>query len=321
MCTSLSFHAAHHLFGRNLDLEYRYNEAVVVTPRHFSLFDSKEHPALIGTATVFEGYPLYYDAMNEHGLCAAALNFTHSAVYHKPNKEKVNVPHYNVIAKILSVCKNTHEAKRFCQNLNITDEPFDDSLPVSKLHWMVADKYGCFVIESEVDGLNVKENPIGVLTNEPPFEYHLQNLKKYINLSPVSKDKNMWGGFEICSDSRGMGAVGLPGDCSSESRFVRAAFGLANSYRPEDDTETVTQFFHLLGSVEFVSGLVRIDGKIDRTQYSSCYDTETLSYYYKTYDDMRIHTLGLCECDIDSSRLIQHPLSFTAHFDHINRKP
>ena len=175
MCTALSFHAAHHLFGRNLDLEYRYNEAAVIAPRRFPLFASSEHYAILGTATVIDKYPLYYDAMNEHGLCAAALNFTHSTRYFPPAKDKTNVPHYDVIAKILCECKNTHEAREFCKNLNITDEPFDDSLPVSKLHWIIADKYGCFTLESEQDGLHAKDNPIGVLTNEPPLELHLQN--------------------------------------------------------------------------------------------------------------------------------------------------
>ena len=318
MCTAISFFGTRHLFGRNLDLEYRYNEAAVITPRHFPLFDKKEHPAIIGTATVIDKYPLYYDAMNEHGLCAAALNFTYSAHYFPPAKDKVNVPHYDVISKILCECKNTREARSFCEDLNITDEPYNSSLPISRLHWIVADRYGCFVLESERDGLHVKDNPLGVLTNEPPLEFQLQNLKNYVNLSPVSKNKGIWGSFEIVPDSRGTGAVGLPGDCSSESRFVRATFNLLNSYRPESETESITQFFHLLSSVEFLSGAVRIDGKIDRTQYTSCYDTDTLTYYYKTYDRSRISAVRLKNVDICGDKLISYPLSFEEDIKFIN---
>ncbi len=317
MCTALSFYAAHHYFGRNLDLEYRYNEAAVITPRHFPLFESREHYAILGTATIMDSYPLYYDAMNEHGLCVAALNFTHSAVYHKKLKEKINVPHFDVILKILCECKNTKEAKGLCENLNITDEPFDASLPISKLHWMVADRYASFVIEPREGGLRIYENPVGVLTNEPPFEFHLQSLKKYINLSPAPKDKTLWGSLDIEADSRVMGAVGLPGDSSSESRFVRAAFNLLHSYHPTDENESITQFFHLLGSVEVVAGTVRLAGGNDRTQYSSCYDTDCLTYYYRTYNSA-IHALRMRERDMEASRLISYPLLFSEEFSFIN---
>ena len=112
--------------------------------------------------------------------------------------------------------------------------------------------------------------------------------------------------------------MGLPGDTSSESRFVRSAFNLLHSYRPTDEIESVTQFFHLLGSVEVVSGAVRLEGGNDRTQYSSCYDTDSLTYYYKTYDDTRIHALRLYRGDMEGTRLIKIPLSFAGEFDHIN---
>ena len=116
MCTAVSFFSTHHYFGRNLDLEYSYEESVVITPRNFTLpFRQKlpleKHFAIIGMAYVYENYPLYYDATNEHGLSMAGLNFPEYATYHSSIIKKDNIAPFELIPWILGQCKNIFEAK------------------------------------------------------------------------------------------------------------------------------------------------------------------------------------------------------------------
>ena len=229
MCTAVSWGEKHRYFGRNLDLEHHYREEVVILPRHFNLVFKKmpaitKHYAMIGMATVESGYPLFYDATNEHGLSAAALNFVGNAVYREPKKDAVNLAPYELIPWILAKCKSVGEAIGYIKKMNIVNIPFNSKLPLAELHFMLADKERCIVIEPMRDGVFVYDDPFRVLTNNPPFPYHKYNIANYMNLSAGKAENRFSDSLSIMPNSRGMGAIGLPGDSSSASRFVRAAF-------------------------------------------------------------------------------------------------
>ena len=280
MCTAV-FDKNNRLFGRTLDLEYHYSEEVTVTPRgaKFSLRLGEPFAcrfAIIGMATVRGGYPLYYDAMNEKGLAIAGLNFPKSARYFEEKDGKLNLAPFEIIPYILGRCENLDRAQECLKKLNVCGVSFSSEFAATPLHWIVADKNRSLVVESVESGLEIYENKVGVMTNEPPFPYHLARRQDFSGLCATER-----GGY-----SRGLSAYGLPGDFSSPSRFVRAAFLLENS---TVEGSAVNQFFKILDNVSVPRGAVRLEnGENVITQYSSCMDMENGVYYYKTYSDPQI---------------------------------
>ena len=292
MCTAVHFQNRY--FGRNLDYDHSFGEEVVLTGQEY-LFVFPEgkvmrnHHAILGTALVQEGYPLYFDAMNEKGLAMAGLLFAGNAVYHQPVVGKDNIPSWAFIPWVLGQCESVEEAEKLLENLNLTDIPFSESLPPSPLHWMIADRERSLVVESMADGLHIYENPVGVLTNNPPFPFHLKNLNQYLNLSAEEPQNRFSERIALQPFSRGMGAMGLPGDWSSPSRFVRAAFVCANAVSDGG----ISQFFHILSAVEQPKGCVRLkNGGLEHTLYSSCCDLREGVYYCNTYADRNIRNIS-----------------------------
>ena len=310
MCTAITFKADSNYFGRTLDFEYSYNETVTVTPRNytFSFTNGKKienHHAIIGMATVMNNYPLYYEATNEKGLSMAGLNFPDNAKYFSEAENKDNVAPFEFIPWILTQCKDVNEAKKLLMNLNLTDIPFSSSLPASPLHWIIADKHESITAESTEEGLKVYHNSVGVLTNNPPFHYHLLHLSTFMNLSPYPHKNQFSDKIELKSFTRGTGAIGLPGDCSSQSRFVRASFNKLNAATFETESENVEQFFHILSSVEQIEGTVKTDKEKDvKTVYTSCCNTDKGVYYYTTYQNRSITGIDMHKENLDGAELI-----------------
>ncbi len=401
MCTAISLTSKEHYFGRNLDLDRSYGEEVAVMPRKFPLTFKKsaaptERYAIIGMATVVQrsknnsfkkygGLPLFYDAVNEHGLAIAGLNFPHNAYYvpladceknntpialplmdsadkrlpafdtshnnpsaspsklihdepmaphselahdetatpifdFEENKQLLSPPSslenrytvapFEVIPWILRQCKSVREAVALMERTTVADISFSDELPATPLHWMLSDKEQNAVIEPMRDGLKIYNNSIGVLTNNPPLKYQLENLEKYWGLKPDNDGASENTEAPYSSASYGLGAVGLPGDVSSKSRFVRAAFFRKNSVSDEGELNSVGQFFHLLSSVEVARGICKTDeGKEHFTVYSSCINTERALYYYTTYGNRRISCVDMRRCDLDGEKISRFNLT------------
>lgn len=324
MCTAVSVQTKNHYFGRNLDLEYSYGETVTITPRNYGFAFRRMPPlachyAMIGMAYAAEGYPLYYDAVNEKGLAMAALNFPGNAFYGEGEAGKEQISPFELIPWLLGQCAGVGEAKERLEKLQLVNLPFSDALPLTPLHWMISDAHETIVVEPMRDGLHIFENPAGVLTNNPPFEYQLLNLCNYMMLTREAPENHFSEGLPLVPYSRGMGAMGLPGDMSSVSRFVRAAFVRANSCCEETEAASVGQFFHLLSSVEQVKGCVRLaDGKEEYTRYSSCCSTGRGIYYYKTYENSGIAAVDLHRENLDGSRLVSYPLRQEQKIDWVN---
>ena len=314
MCTAVSFLQGDHYFGRTLDLEYSYHETVTVAPRNYPFrfrggVTLNNHYALIGVAHVEEGYPLYYDAANEKGLGMAGLNFPVSTRYGKPVSGKDNIAPFEFIPWVLGRCASLSEARRLLERVNLTDEAFSEKFPPAPLHWMVADRSGSLVVECREGEVRLHENPVCVLTNEPPFPVQMWNLSRYMGLSAQPMVNRMAPEVDLQTDSRGMGAVGLPGDQSSSSRFVRAAFVRCNSRCGEGEGERFSQFFHILGSVTQSRGCNRVeDGKSVITVYSSCCNTDRGIYCYRTYDGSHTHAVDLHRENLDGETLSVYPM-------------
>lgn len=314
MCTAVSFLSKDHYFGRNLDLEYSYIENIVITPRNFPLtFRHKpalqKHFALIGMAYVQNDYPLYYDATNEKGLSMAGLNFPHYAEYQPFAFTKDNITPFEFIPWILGQCADVSAASLLLRNLNLLKENFSSELPLSPLHWIIADRKESIVVESTADGLHIFENPLGILTNSPTFDMQLFHLNNYMHLSNTFPENHFSKSLSLQTYSNGMGALGMPGDWSSQSRFVKAAFVKMNSVCCQSENDSVSQFFHILSSVEHPRGCVVMpENRYEITVYTSCCNTEKGIYYYKTYNNNRISAVDMHKENLNSNQLISYPL-------------
>ncbi len=313
MCTAVSFKTHDHYFGRNLDLEFSYHETVTVTPRNFPLKfreagEVNSHFAMIGMAFVQEGYPLYYDATNEKGLSMAGLNFPTFADYKPVEEGRDNIAPFEFIPWILSQCSTVAEARKLLARINIAKINFSEQLPASPLHWIISDRDESVVVESVKEGLKVHDNPVGVMTNNPPFDYHLLNLGNYLNSTREEAVSRFADSYEIKPFSRGIGGFGIPGDLSSASRFVKAAFTKLNSVCGESEGESVSQFFHILGSVDQQKGCCRVGHDFEYTIYSSCCNTDTGVYYYTTYDNSRITAVDMHRENLDGAEIKSYPL-------------
>ncbi len=314
MCTAANYKTKDHYFGRTLDFEFSYEETVTVTPRNYPLYFRKvgkrdRHFAIIGMAYVVDDYPLYYDATNEKGLSMAGLYFAGNAEYKPEKKGLDNVAPFEFVPWILGQCSNLSEVKELLGRLNLVEEHFSSDLPLSPLHWIISDRDASVTVESVKDGLKVYDNPVGVLTNNPEFAYHMTYLNNYMSLSVDDPDNCFSGELDLNVYSRGMGAMGLPGDLSSASRFVRAAFVRMNSVSGESESESVSQFFHILGAVDQQRGCVRMSGgEYEITIYTSCCNTDKGIYYYTTYENHQITAVDMHRENLEDRTLKSYPL-------------
>jgi len=313
MCTAISFQSKDHYFGRNLDVECNYGEKIVITPRKyqfdFRLQESiKSHYAIIGVGLVENDYPLYFDATNEKGLSMAGLRFPETAKYEEPVDDKHNIGAFELIPWILGTCSSVDEAKDLLQKTNVVAMDFNENYHCAPLHWMISDRDYSITVECVEEGLKIYYNPVHTLTNNPEFPMQMFNLNNYMSLTREDPETRFAEGFDFYKYSRGMGALGMPGDLSSISRFVRASFTRLNSVCGDSESESISQFFHILDTVSQTRGCVRVEDSFEFTSYSSCCNTDKGIYYYKTYENSQVSAVNLHRENLDNKKLVVYNL-------------
>lgn len=249
-----------------MDLDCDFARTAVRAPRAFPLAGRRRHYAVAGVAQVREGIPYFAEGLNERGLYVAGLYFP-DAVY----AAKGMAPHV-FMTSALALCASASEAARLLTNTDISGEGVDG--PAPPLHWMLADRTRTLVVERRAEGLFVHENAFGVLTNSPPFPFHADNMRQYMGLSTSSP---ACGWHPLTPFGVGFGGIGLPGDGSPASRFVRAAFLRANA-----KGASLFDVFGILRSLAFPAGLARTERGEERTLYSSVADADDGIFYYAT---------------------------------------
>ena len=313
MCTAISVTNEYNYFGRNLDFELSFGEKVIITPKNFEFCfrnnkKIKKHFSMIGMGIESKNFPLYFDATNEKGLSVAGLNFPDNAQYMDKMDGADNIASFEFIPWILTQCESVKDALRLIEKINITNEAFDDKIAPSPLHFIIADKTEAVVVEQTKGGVRVFENPVGVLTNNPTFDVQMFNLTNYISVTS-GEAKNVFSDkIELAPYSRGMGGIGLPGDLSSASRFVKTSFLKLNSVFGKTEQEKINQFFHILYSVYQIRGAVKVGNDYEITHYTSCCNTDKGIYYYTTYNNSEINAVSLFEENLDDDKLICYDL-------------
>lgn len=291
MCTSFLITGFNSILARNMDIDFSLNEKVIIIPKNYKLFLKKEedvitnHYAVMGLGTVIDSYPLLGDAMNEKGLSACALNFKGNAKYYKYDTTKFNLAPYELMLYLLCRCHSVNEVKKVLEDINIIDIDFSKQIKNTPLHFMFADKDKSIVVETTVEGMKVYDNVYNVLTNNPPFSYHLENVKHYIHLSTNEISNTFDKKLNIENYSLGQGAVGLPGDYSSSSRFIKVLFIKNNMRYRYDEEDIINHAFKALDAVSMIDGLVQTSNGYEYTHYQVCYNLSNGKMYYKNYEN------------------------------------
>jgi len=292
---------------------------VVITPRNFPFSfrmagDMNTHYAMIGMATVMEGYPMYAEACSEKGLCIAGLNFPQNAYYPDDTAaDRENISPFELTAWLLGQCADVREVRQVLSRTHLTRMDFSRGVRLSPLHWMISDRNESITVECMRDGLHIHDNPVGVLTNNPPFEFHVTNLHQYLNLTSGYPENRFHKEVPLAPFGVGLGAMGLPGDFSPASRFVKSVFLKYNLKCERGETGSIAGFFRLLDAVAMPDGAVQTQsGAYEYTRYSSCINADRGIFYYKTYQNSRITAVDMHREDLDGDSLKIFELRDTA---------
>lgn len=315
MCTAVRFtdDAGNLFWGRNYDWNVSYGEHPVIMPKGFIVKSrfGEDYPAphaAIGTAVEHDGYPLFFNCGNDAGLAVGSLNFAGYAQFDPgPVQDKMNIAVYEVPTWVAANFTSVDEVERALADTAIVAAQASPDMPIAMLHWRIADAKRSIVVECQTDGMHIHDDPVDVLTNQPPFDWHLENLRNYMCCDDSWPEQKTWREAELMPFGTGTAMRGIPGDYSTTSRFVKAAF--VNAFHPQQKTEreNVMRMFHTLGSVAFADGCAQMaDGTFEKTIYSDCFSASTGTYYFNTYDDPALRCARLADhVAADTSALVE----------------
>lgn len=281
------------------------NTFYVVVPKAYTP-DTKY--AFTGVAVELPQYIM--EGVNEKGLSAGLFYFPDYGKYEEEANGKTSVSDFELVGYILSRCATIDEVKSTIAGLHIHGiDPRS-----STVHWRFIEESGRQVVLEIIDGKQVfYENTVGVLTNSPSFDYHLTNLNNYVNLMPGRAGANTIGRLEMTSFSGGTGMLGLPGDFSSPSRFVRVAFLQNTAPVRETALETVTQAFHLLNNFDIPIGMQFAKGEevVDipsATHVTVASDLSGHKLYFRTLHNCEIRCIDLNRINFKKTGYVCKPL-------------
>ena len=297
------------------------NSMYVIVPRgrtHQSLLpdgtmDGLEFVSLYGYAGLAAAEPEFIiDGTNEAGLSAALFYFPEYGKYQPYNEDNkdISLADFQVVSWILSRFSTIDQVKQAINNVRIIN--VDKS--AGTVHWRITEPNGRQVVLEIVNGVpNFYENEIGVLTNAPGFPWQMTNLNNYVNLHPGGAGPTKFGPITLRSFGSGSGFLGLPGDFTPVSRFVRAAF--LKTYSLEQDTalDTVNQAFHILNNFDVPLGVQFAVGGAPNnmpsaTQWTVATDLKNMTIYYHTMYNRTIRSLDMKSIDFATVPFQYHQL-------------
>ncbi len=317
MCTSLTLQTKNgqHFFARTMDFTLDFNQEVIIVPRSYrwnnitgETIETKQ--AVVGMGINYQGRVILADGVNEAGMTCATLYFPGFATYNESiDDNKTNLAPFDFVAWSLTQFNSIEELRKSVDSISFLDVPLPILGLTPPLHWIIADKWGeCIVLEPTTEGLKVCDNPLGVMTNSPEFNWHLQNLRQYIGLRSQPYESTQWGDLSLSAFGQGSGSIGLPGDFTPPSRFVRAAYGKQNIQGIDNEEEGVSAVFHILSTCELPKGgVITEEGVLDNTIYTSAMCMESGTYYYHTYECRQITAVNLFHENLDADEITTYP--------------
>lgn len=322
MCTALSLQtkSKETIMGRTMDFSYELDPELYIIPKNYEWtnfynnYKFKNQYKIMGIGQNI-GKEILVDGVNEEGLGVMALYFQGEAIYNNitSSKEKIPVGSIELVNFLLGHCCNVDEVIDILNQINIIGVEDSITNSIAPLHWLVADKNNkCIVIEPLKDGLCIFDNPIKVLANSPRFDWHMTNLRNYMNLSLTQLEQTNLDKIVLKPFGQGGGTFGMPGDYTSPSRFVRIAFQKSNTELPINIEETIITCFNIMKTVTIPKGIiVTAKETIDYTQYTTFITLGTGDYYFNTYYNNQVFKVNINSYDptsIISIGKIKQPL-------------
>lgn len=329
-CSSIAWDTkdGKHIWGRNFDFNSIAESFTMVVPRNFEYYTSgtefdhnlslenvvKSKYAAVGLGTMsMKTTPVFYDGINEKGLMGGQLYYADFASFPdevKPNSKPLN-PGF-VVSQALLQCASVEEViDLLTKQYTVINEELAETLPT--VHWAFSDRSGeTIIVEPDNQQMTIYRHTAGVLTNSPSYDWHKQNLLSYLNVQNTEfPDRNM-DGVEVKKPFKGTGALGLPGDFTAQSRFIRASFLKYYGIKGKNEDQGIEYFFHLLDNVAMPLGMIKVaDGDdpsaYDETIYSSAMCAESKKFYWRSYENSRIHCVDL-NLELDNSDIKLIPL-------------
>lgn len=255
--------------------------------------------------------PYIVDGINSEGLAVGSFYFTGYAKYQESTKdnESSRLAAWELPTYLLSQYATVEEVKKGLESINVIGAALVKDQPLLELHYAVHDASGKSIVIEYVDGkLNIHDNPIGVITNAPTFDWHITNLNNYVNLTPNNALAIKMADVEFNALGNGSGLHGLPGDFTPPSRFVRAAL-LSHSYVPASTgKDAVSDVFHILNQFDIPKGVVHGSNGIEQTQWTTAADLKEKKYYYHTYEHRDVGMIDLTKLDPNSKKIEYFPM-------------
>ncbi|MDR1639323.1 MAG: linear amide C-N hydrolase [Clostridiales bacterium] len=305
------------ILARTMDFSGNYEATLIVVPRLFPQPLTQETVeklpySYVGMGVVAFNSPNMLDGLNEHGLAGVNNYYNGLAVYNKKAEPgKTPVTGYMALSYALSTCKSLDEVEDAFKNKITLVESSSPVLKVDPpLHFMFTDKSGeAVVIEPDQDGVKIYRNSVGVLTNPPAYSWHETNLRHFLGISRYTPQAGEIGDKMI--EPLGGGGLGLPGDFSSVSRFIRMAYMRKLAFPAKSEDDGVTLAMHLLDSVNVIKGTVAKspDSPLHYTFYKSAMCAESGRYFFSHYNDRRLSVATLGRFDLDAEKLVTIPWS------------
>jgi len=308
--------------GRTVEFGVFLDTSIVVVPRNYEFTGTttlgpgkrwKSKYASVGMILVDN--EVIVDGMNEKGLVTASFYFPGYAKYAVTTEKNrhISISSSDFTQWILSMFATVDEVREAIEKGEVAISPvLTPGFPpqVQPFHFIVYDRTGKSIVIEPLDGkLKIYDNPIGVITNSPTFDWHMTNLRNYVNLLAHTPDEVKVFGVTLKPLGQGAGMLGLPGDFTPPSRFVRATAFTATAVPAKTADGGVLQMFHILNNFDIPVGAARTieDGKVysDYTMLTVVRDTKNLRFYFKTYEDQRIKMVDMKKFDLNGKRILR----------------
>jgi len=297
-------------FGRTMDFSYKLDPEIYISPRDYKWNTGLDNNVInnkykfIGIGQNI-GKITFADGTNELGLAGAVLFFPGYADYNNyenSTANRISIASIDIINFVLGNCSDVQDAIKTLNNINIIGVEDSVTNSVAPLHWIFVDNKGkCITVEKTSNGLQIFDNQLKVLANSPDFNWHMTNLKNYINISPVQQESVLWGDITVTPFGQGTGTFGLPGDYTSPSRFVRTAYLKSFTTVPTNDEEAINTCFNIMKAVTIPKGTVITKrGTDDYTQYTAFMSINSGDYYFNTYSNNQITKVSINQINSDN---------------------
>jgi choloylglycine hydrolase len=261
------------------------------------------------------GLPVLFDGVNEKGLAAGTFYFPTSAGYmpYAPSDAVRTIAQWEVGSWILENFASVDEVKANIGSVVVPSVVFGGWGFAPEAHYIVHDSTGKSIVIEYVGGkLNVYDNPLGVITNSPAFDWHMTNLRNYINFSMTNVPPISLGPVVLKPFGQGTGMLGMPGDFTPPSRFVRAVAFSQSVLPSKTGRDAVIEAFHILNQFDIPRGAAREHEKdehgnvlADYTIWTSAIDLKATQYFFRTYENSAIRMVDLMTMDLDAKDIVK----------------